>query len=202
MVLSSNFFTQSDPVKVAKQLIGKVLYTRINNEISSGIITETEAYAGIDDKASHAYGNKRTKRTEIMYQNGGYAYIYLIYGIYSLFNVVTNKVGVPHAVLIRSIFPFEGLEIMQQRNSGKHVSAKDGIGPGRLSRLLGINYKMTGIPLIKTQEQNAIWIEDNNIIIMESEIKIGKRIGVDYAEEDAELAYRFWIDSNRLDLVK
>lgn len=196
MILPKEFYTQDNVVSVAKQLLGKVLYTRIDNIVSAGIIIETEAYAGILDKASHAYGNKRSKRTEIMYQEGGCAYIYLIYGMYSLFNVVTYLAGVPHAVLVRSIIPYQGLEIMHQRRNGKALSLKDGIGPGRLSRLLGINYKLTGIPLIKSDEGDAIWIEDNKIDVLENNIQIGKRVGIDYAEEDAELLYRFWIEPN------
>ncbi len=198
MQLKNDFYSQNDVILIARNLIGKVLYANINNNLCSGIITETEAYAGINDKASHAYGNKRTHRTEVMYRDGGCAYIYLIYGMYSLFNVVTNNVGVPHAVLIRSILPFEGLEIMQERKGKKLNAFIDGIGPGRLSRLLGIDYKLTGIQLHKTQDENAIWIEDKNIEIPESKIYIGKRIGVEYAGEDAKLPFRFWIDSDIL----
>jgi len=202
MVLPKEFYTQDNVVSVAKQLLGKVLYTRIDNVVSAGIICETEAYAGIADKASHAYGNKRSTRTEIMYNEGGCAYVYLIYGMYSLFNVVTNLAGVPHAVLVRSIIPYQGLEIMQQRRNGKELSLKDGIGPGRLSRLLGINYKMTGILLAKSGKGDAIWIEDIGIDILENKIQTGKRVGIDYAKEDAELLYRFWIQSNEFSLLK
>lgn len=202
MILSKEFYTQNNVVLVAKQLLGKVLFTRIDDVVSAGIITETEAYAGVTDKASHAYGDKRSRRTEIMYHEGGCAYIYLIYGMYSLFNVVTNRNGVPHAVLIRSIVPYTGLETMKQRNNGREIESKDGIGPGRLSRLLGIDYKMTGISLIDKQAGDAIWIEDKSFLINEPEIKIGKRIGIDYAAEDADLPYRFWIDSNFQELAK
>lgn len=199
MILDRDFYTQNDVVSIAKQLLGKVLYTRIDSAICSGIITETEAYAGITDKASHAYNDRRTPRTEIMYREGGDAYIYLIYGKYSLFNVVTNKTGVPHAILIRSIVPFEGLEIMQQRKGVKPLSIKDGIGPGRLSRLLGIDYRMTGVVLNNSQEGNAIWISDNSINFPEDKIQITKRIGIDYAKEDSERLYRFLIDSTLID---
>ncbi|MCD6090983.1 MAG: DNA-3-methyladenine glycosylase [Bacteroidales bacterium] len=202
MVLDRDFYTQEDVVFIAKHLIGKVLYTRIDDAICSGIIMETEAYAGINDKASHAYANKITKRTQIMYFEGGCAYIYLIYGMYSLFNVVTNKAGTPHAVLIRSILPFEGLEKMKQRRNGNQIGLKDGIGPGRLSKLLGIDYSLSGITLAKKRVENAIWIEDKGIILSENGIRRGKRIGVEYAKEDAELPYRFWIESEKIDLVK
>ena len=108
--LSKSFYRGNDVVKISKNLLGKILFTKIENKITAGIITETEAYEGATDKASHAYANKRTKRTEIMFQNGGVAYVYLCYGIHSLFNVVTNKNGIPHAVLIRGIKPIEGIE--------------------------------------------------------------------------------------------
>lgn len=130
MLLNAEFYTQKDVVSIARQLIGKVLFTRINNEVCSGIITETEAYAGISDKASHAYGNKRSKRTEVMYREGGIAYIYLIYGMHSLFNVVTNIQEIPHAVLIRSIFPLEGLEAMQKRKRELKSLIKLALGRG------------------------------------------------------------------------
>jgi len=200
MILDSTFYSNTDVVLLAKQLIGKVLYTRIGNCISSGIILETEAYAGINDKASHAYGNKRTPRTEIMYKEGGCAYIYLIYGMHSLFNVVTNNAGIPHAVLIRSILPFHGIEYMETRKGIKLKSFKDGVGPGKLSKLLGIDYTMTGIPLINESNKNAIWIEDQNITIPQNKIQVGKRIGVDYAMEDAERLYRFWIGASEINL--
>ena len=198
MVLTKEFYLQKNVVEVSRQLLGKVLYTRIDGIVSAGIIIETEAYAGITDKASHAYGDKRSRRTGVMYQEGGCAYIYLIYGMYSLFNVVTNKAGVPHAILVRSIVPYQGLEIMQQRRNDKALSLKEGIGPGRLSRLLGINYKMTGISLAKSDEGDSIWIEDNGIDVLENKIQIGMRVGIEYAKEDAELLYRFWVEPNLL----
>lgn len=194
MQLNRDFYLQDDVVALAKQLLGKVLFTRIDNMVCSGIITETEAYAGITDKASHSFGNKRTGRTEIMYHEGGCAYIYLIYGMYSLFNVVTNRSGVPHAILVRSILPIGGLGTMQKRKNGKPIGLKDGEGPGRLSKILGINYKMSGMPLDKNQKGIAIWIEDTKIIIPQNKIQIGKRIGVEYAMEDAGRPYRFWVD--------
>lgn len=200
MILDQKFYLNNDVVFVAKQLIGKVLYTRIGNNVSAGIIIETEAYAGVDDKASHAYNNKLTPRTEIMYKEGGYAYIYLIYGMHSLFNVVTNKSGIPHAILVRSIFPIQGFNYMESRIGKKLNKFKNGIGPGRLSKLLGINYKMTGMPLVDNQNGDAIWIENQNIIIPKRKIQIGKRIGVEYAKEDADRLYRFWIDASEIDL--
>jgi DNA-3-methyladenine glycosylase len=110
MKLSREFYLNHNVNQVAQALLGKVLVTRINGKITSGIISETEAYAGVTDKASHAYGGRLTRRTETMYQIGGTAYIYLCYGIHSLFNVVTAREGIPHAVLIRSVIPYQGIE--------------------------------------------------------------------------------------------
>src|SRR5688572_7863163 len=103
MKLKRDFYTREDVVLVAKELLGKVLCTKWNGKTTSGIITETEAYEGITDRASHAYRGRRTERTEIMYSEGGTAYVYLCYGMHHLFNVVTNKKDIPHAVLIRAV---------------------------------------------------------------------------------------------------
>lgn len=188
--LHEGFYLQSDVTLIARELIGKLLVTNINGQLTSGFITETEAYNGVIDKASHAYGNRRTNRTETMYKSGGRAYIYLCYGIHSLFNVVTNETGTPHAVLIRSILPYYGIPIMEER-AGRKVTEKEGIGPGRVSKILGINFKQDGTDLVSG---NLIWVEDHNILIDPMEISCTPRIGVGYAQEDALLKYRFVID--------
>lgn len=188
------FYLQPDVVQIARDLMGKHLVTNMEGVISSGIICETEAYAGTTDKASHAFGGRRTKRTEIMYARGGTAYVYLCYGIHSLFNIVTNVEGIPHAVLIRSVIPDKGIEAMLHR-AGKIKVTKDfGIGPGRVSKILGIHYSHSGLDLVNKPENidgPAIWIEDNGIPVNPSLIKSGTRVGVDYAGRDALLPYRF-----------
>src|SRR5689334_6239605 len=110
MVLPGSFYTRTDVVKIARELLGKVLVTNFDGVHTAGVIVETEAYAGETDKASHAYGGRRTQRTEIMYMHGGAAYVYLCYGIHHLFNVVTNARDTPHAILIRAIEPIEGID--------------------------------------------------------------------------------------------
>jgi len=186
--LKKTFYLQPDVVQIAKDLLGKVIVTSLNNEgITSGIIVETEAYAGITDRASHAYGGCRTKRTEIMYMEGGVAYVYLCYGIHSLFNIVTNKVNIPHAVLIRGIKPLDGIEIMLKRASKKNVTDSIGIGPGNVSKLLGIHFSQSGESLLG----NKIWIEERKFIASPGKIIASPRIGIDYAKEDAKLPYRF-----------
>lgn len=196
MILTRSFYTRNDVVLIARELLGKVLVTNIKGMKTSGLITETEAYAGTVDKASHAYNDRRTSRTEIMYREGGTAYVYLCYGVHSLFNVVTSVEGNPHAVLIRAIHPLEGTEIMEKRN-GKPLDAKrSGIGPGKVSKLLGIHFSHSGLSLLdekpSRQETDAqMWIEDRGLVVKDNQIIIGPRIGVDYAGEDALLPYRF-----------
>ena len=150
-------------------------------------MTETEAYNGIIDRASHAYGDRRTPRTEIMYRKGGTAYIYLCYGIHSLFNVVTNVENVPHAVLIRSILPIAGEKIILKRRNATHVLPGLFRGPGKVTVALGIHHSQTGTSLLG----NKIWIEDQGIRISNSDIAVTPRIGVEYAGKDALLPYRF-----------
>jgi DNA-3-methyladenine glycosylase len=197
--LPREFYTRNDVVKIARELLGKVIYTSVENVISSGIITETEAYEGITDKASHAYNNRRSARTEIMYLNGGHAYVYLCYGIHSLFNIVTSVQSDPHAVLVRAIEPLSGIENMQLRAGKTVISAKNGIGPGNVSKLLGIKVPHSGIDLCPVSESECkIWLQDDGIIVADTEIKISKRIGIDYAAEDASLPYRFqWIKNKK-----
>lgn len=190
-LIERDFYLNPDVVEVARKLLGKRLITVVDGEKCSGIICETEAYAGIADKASHAFGGRRTERTEIMYRIGGTAYVYLCYGVHSLFNVVTSVRDEPHAVLIRGIIPEVGIEIMARRKNKLLIKNKDGIGPGNVSKLLGIHYSMSGLDLCKPEADNAIWIEETGLVAHEPEIIRGPRVGVEYAGEDAKLPYRF-----------
>ena len=183
--LDTGFYLRDNVVAVAKDLIGKLLVTNFNGIHTSARITETEAYAGVTDKASHAYGDKRTTRTRIMYRSGGCAYIYLCYGIHSMLNVVTNREGVPHAVLIRGVMPVNGLKQMQARMGRKLQNVIS--GPGLTARAMGIHYSMTGKSLLDEE----ITLFDDAHKVHPSDISITPRIGIDYAEEDAFLPYRF-----------
>ncbi|MBS3915184.1 MAG: DNA-3-methyladenine glycosylase [Bacteroidetes bacterium] len=187
MRLEAAFYQRPDVVQIARELLGKTLVTNLSGELTSGIICETEAYAGVDDRASHAFGGRRTARTDVMFFEGGYAYVYLCYGIHNLFNVVTNYQGIPHAVLIRGIIPSDGLEIIAERRNRKLFS-KIGIGPGNVSKSLGIDLQLNQENLIRS---NKIWIENSNLHIPLKDILATPRIGVDYAGEDAKLPYRF-----------
>ena len=191
MKLQKEFYLNNDVVQIAKSLLGKYLYTQINGSLTGGIISETEAYAGITDKASHAYGNRRTKRTEVMFAEGGVAYVYLCYGMYPLFNVVTNKKDIPDAVLIRGIKPVEGIDFMLERIGKKNIPKDFCQGPGRLTKALGITCSHSEIELTG----NKIWIEDKKLKANKNNILITTRVGIDYAGEDAFRPYRFILDN-------
>lgn len=187
MKLGLDFYLQEDVIALSHQLLGQVLCTEFDGKFTSGIITETEAYAGVNDKASHAFGNRLTTRTAPMYEQGGIAYVYLCYGIHSLFNVVTNIKGIPHAILIRAIHPLEGIPEMLKRRNKDKADARLTSGPGTVAQALGIHYKHSGTSLLG----NNIWIEKSDKEIFAENISIGPRIGVAYAEEHALLPYRF-----------
>ncbi len=194
MKLDRSFYTRDSVTQIARELLGKYIYTKFDGEITGGMITETEAYEGITDKASHAYNNCKTKRTEIMFAEGGVAYVYLCYGIHHLFNIVTNTENIPHAILIRGIYPTEGIKMMEKRK-GKTFSIKGfSDGPGKISKVLGIQVQNTGENLIGKK----IWLEDRGFKIEKNKIITGSRIGVDYAGEDAKLPYRFLVKSKTI----
>ncbi len=183
-MLPEKFYRRDDVIAVAKDLLGTYLYTKIRGVITGGMIIETEAYAGVDDKASHAYGGRRTNRTEVMYAPGGVAYVYLCYGIHSLLNVVTNEGDIPHAVLIRAILPTVGIETMEKRRKGKHPLAD---GPGKVTQALGIGMKHN----LQSLSSDSLWIDPRKKNIHEDQIHASPRIGIDYAEEHALLPWRF-----------
>jgi DNA-3-methyladenine glycosylase len=194
MLLPLAFYLRPDVVTIARDLLGKYLCTRIDGQYTSGMICETEAYEGETDRASHAWNGRRTERTEVMYAVGGTAYVYLCYGVHSLFNVVSNAQGIPHAILVRGIIPSEGLEIMVTRSGKENIPENFGIGPGKVSKILGIHYTHTGTDLTRTTGDPAIWIEDRGVNIDPHRIQTGTRIGVDYAGKDALLPYRFRVE--------
>ena len=191
-VLKRSFYDRTDVTVIARELLGKILVTRFNNEVTSGRIVETEAYNGAVDRASHAYGNRRTSRTEVMFGKSGTAYVYLCYGIHHLFNVVTNQKEIPHAILIRAIEPLSGLEIMQDRTRKKVLDNTLTRGPGNVSKALGIFTYHSGLDLLESE----IKILDDGFSYMKKEIAVTTRIGVDYAGPDALLPYRYIVRDN------
>jgi DNA-3-methyladenine glycosylase len=187
--LPTAFYQRNNVCAVAKELIGKLLITNFNNRLTAGRIVETEAYNGVVDKASHAYGGRYTHRTEVMYRSGGLAYIYLCYGIHHLFNVVTNIEGVPHAVLIRGIEPVDGIETMLERMRKTKIDHAVGRGPGNVSKALGLQVAHSGRDLCG----DSICIVNDAQPFKSTAIIATPRIGVDYAAEDALLPYRFMV---------
>lgn len=190
--LPLSFYTNPDVVQVARELVGCKLFTHINGVLVGGVIVETEAYNGRTDMACHAYPNKHTPRTEIMYKEGGVAYVYFVYGMHYLFNVVTNDQGFADAVLIRGIEPILGVEEMMIRRKSNQSSKMLTGGPARLSQALGIDKGLNGANL----SGNKVWIEPREVNL-KLEIRESKRIGVDYAGEDANLPWRFSIIGNK-----
>ena len=192
--LGIDFYQREDVLAISRQLLGKVLCTNFNGSLTGGIIVETEAYAGVADRASHAYGGRRTNRTEVMYSPPGTAYVYLCYGMHHLFNVVTNVEGVPHAVLIRAVQPLDGIDIMLRRRNLENISNRLTAGPGILSQAMGISVYISGKSLLDKQ----IWIEnrDNNNSLKDFKIISSPRVGVQYAGKDASNPWRFQVENS------
>lgn len=192
--LSKDFFIREDVVQVAKDLLGKLLFTNLDGQLTGGKIVETEAYYGPADKACHAYNNRRTPRTEIMFWEGGYAYITLCYGIHHLFNVVTGTEGLPHAVLIRAIEPLEGVETMLSRRNLATTAPRLTAGPGALSKALGITTAYHGQSLL--QADSPIWLEDADEQLADDNIIASPRVGIAYAEEWMAMPWRFRVKNS------
>jgi len=191
-MLPRNFYTRTNVLTIARQLLGKLLVVRASDgRRISGVIVETEAYRGPEDRASHAYGGRRTARTETMYRIGGTAYVYFVYGMYHQFNVVTNLEDIPHAVLIRALEPIEGIEVIRQHRHTKPDSHLTN-GPGKLCIALGIDRTLDRADLLG----DRVWIEESDRRIVPSAIAVGPRVGIDYAEEWAEKPWRFWLRNN------
>ena len=185
--LNKEFYLHTDVALLARMLLGKVVVTKFNNAYTAARIVETEAYAGIVDRASHAYNGRRTERTEVMFGEGGAAYVYLCYGIHHMFNIVTNQKNIPDAVLIRGVEPLEGKQWMLQRFNKTKMEISIGRGPGNAGKALGIFTQHTGHSLLSKQ----FFIADDGFA--SPSIMTGKRIGVDYAGLHAQWLYRFFI---------
>ncbi|MBX3102683.1 MAG: DNA-3-methyladenine glycosylase [Bacteroidetes bacterium] len=190
-LLSRDFFAQTDTLRVARHLLGKHLHVRElhTGEVCTLRITETEAYCGTTDRACHAFGGRRTARNEVMYGPPGYVYIYLCYGIHHLLNFVTHQQGEPHAILIRAGEPVAGLQTMLTRRSMQRYEPRLAAGPGSLARALGLTVADSGR---YGCEPHRIWVTDAPLIDPEAILE-GPRVGVEYAEEDARLPWRFRI---------
>ena len=189
--LPREFYTRPNVLEVARDLLGKKLVVPgRNGQRVSGIIVETEAYRGPEDRASHAWNGRRTQRTETMYGAGGTAYVYFVYGMYNQFNVVTNSEDIPHAVLVRALEPSEGLAIMRRRRRGRSEYELTS-GPGRLCLAMGIDRKLDKADLLG----DRVWLEAG-VAISPGQIARGPRIGIDYAEKWIDKPWRFWVKDN------
>ena len=193
MKLPQEFYQGDDVVTISRALIGKYLFTCIDGVITGGYIVETEAYNGVIDRASHAFGNRLTPRTKTMFEQGGIAYVYLCYGIHEMFNVVTSVEGQPHAILIRAINPTDGLDIMQFRRNMPVVKPTITSGPGSVAKALGISRAINAVSL----QSDILWIEDRGLSFADVDVAAVPRVGVDYAGVDALLPYRFYVKGNR-----
>jgi DNA-3-methyladenine glycosylase len=191
MKLTDSFYQRTNVVKIARELLGKVLFTNVNGIITSGMIVETEAYSW-KEKGCPAYGAKKTDRNSVMFEKGGHTYVYLCYGMHHLFNIVTNEAEIPEAVLVRAVQPVHGIaEMMMRRGKLKndfHLTS----GPGKLTKALGIDRKLNGKFLLG----NEVWVEDIGNRISSRNIVATPRIGIDYAGEDALLPWRFTLNGN------
>ncbi len=189
--LPFKFYRRQDTVNVARDLLGKLLVVPDERgRRVSGMIVETEAYLGVTDRAAHSYAGRRTARNEVTYGAGGHAYVFFVYGMYYQLNVVLGPAEYPHVVLIRAIEPVEGIEIMRERRGAtkeKNLTS----GPGKLCIALAIDRSVNGESL----RGKRIWLEDHRSF-SDDEIAVGERIGIDYAGEDANKPWRFWVKGN------
>lgn len=190
--LPHSFYERNNVLQIAKELLGKILVTNWKGIETSGRIVECEAYNGVTDRASHAFGGRRTARNEVMYAKAGTAYVYYCYGIHHLFNVVTNKKDIPHAILIRALDPLIGIPEMMKRRGKKELDHALTKGPGSLSVALGITVFNNGFSL----RSEKLFIAEDGFVLSENSIGISPRIGVEGSGEAALYPYRFYIKGN------
>jgi DNA-3-methyladenine glycosylase len=191
--IPSSFYRNENVVELAKTLLGKLIVTHFDNYLTVGRIVETEAYNGVIDKASHAFGGRRTARTEIMYCSGGVAYVYFCYGMHHMFNIVTGKADVPHAVLVRALEPLEGIDMMLRRRRKMLLDHSITKGPGSVAQAMGISTLHSGLSL----QSSDLYLADDGIKYENEEVIATPRIGVAYAAEDALMPYRFLVKCNK-----
>ncbi len=191
--LPIEFYDRTNVRTIANELIGKLLVSKIDGNTCVGRIVETEAYIGLTDRASHSFGGKRTARNEHMYAAAGTAYVYICYGMHQLFNVVTNKVDIPDAILIRAVEPLEGIGHMLRRTKKKKPDFTLTKGPGNVGKAFGIFKQHSNTSLLK----NEIYIAEDEFFIDDKLISSSKRIGVESAGEAALYPYRFYVKGNK-----
>lgn len=189
--LLRKFYLRTDTVVVARELLGQLLVvTGADGRRTAGMIVETEAYLGTGDRAAHSFGGRRTARNEVMYGPAGHAYVFFVYGMYYQFNVVTGPAEHPHAILVRAVEPVRGIDLMRRRR-GEMKDKNLTSGPGKLCIAMGIDRSLNGQDLLG----ELVWLESYRSY-SDDEIAAGKRIGIDYAGEDAVRPWRFWVKDN------
>jgi len=192
-ILKRDFYTRADTLKVARELLGKRLVVPSAEGVRvSGRVVEVEAYLGVEDRAAHSYGGRRTRRTETMFAVGGTVYVFFVYGMHHQFNVVTGPEGQPHAVLVRAVEPEEGTELMRERRPVPKERELTN-GPGKLCRALGIDLTFDGEDLTTSRR---VRLEETGVRFKPEQVATGPRIGVAYAAEDALKPWRFWVKDN------
>jgi len=193
MKLPLSFYQREDVVQIARELLGKTLYTYIHGVLTGGVIVETEAYKGPEDLGSHAYNNRRTPRNEIMYSAGGVVYMYICYGIHDMLNIVTGTEDSSHAVLIRALEPIVGQEYMRARRKVFDNDRRLCKGPGALGKAMGLNKNHNGLSLLG----DLVWIEDKGQFYPDTEIVAASRIGLNIAEPYKSIPWRFYLAGNK-----
>lgn len=190
LVKLSREFYNRDVLTVAEEILGKTLVHRTEEGVTKGKIVEVEAYNGLCDKAAHSYKNLYSERTKIQYGEGGYAYVYLIYGMHICMNIVTNRENLPEVLLLRALEPVEGIDLMKKRRKTDKLKNLCS-GPGKLSQAMGITRENYGEDLCG----DSFYLEDAPVLAAE-EIQRTKRINIDYAEEAADFLWRFSVKGN------
>ena len=185
---------QTDAITLARNLIGQTLLRDLDGHHVGGVIVETEAYLGVDDRAAHSFGGRRSPRIESMYATAGTAYVYLIYGLHHCFNVVCGEIDEPTAVLIRAIEPTIGLERIRLRRTRIKADRALCSGPGRLCEALAITRDNDGEALYG---RSKIWIEETRTLNSAIAIDATPRVGVDYAGEWAKKPLRFCLHASK-----
>lgn len=188
--LLPEFYRRPDPVQIARELLGKHVFSRVDGHLTGGRIIETEAYAHVGDDSLTMHLKRLGTASQALQEPGGRAYLYKVYQRHTLFNIATNEAGKPDTVLLRAIEPLVGLEVMQERRGASVKLNKLTAGPGMLTQALDITPALTGTDL----QSDLLWIEDHSETIPASHILAGPRIGLAYAgTEAANLPWNFWL---------
>jgi DNA-3-methyladenine glycosylase len=186
-----NDYQVAELFSFSRRLLGCKLNSMVEGKLTSGIIVETEAYNGVHDAACHAHLGRHTKRTEVMYDLGGRAYVYPCYGIHALFNIVLGPVGQADVILIRALEPMDGIDVMTERRGKEIQKGRLCKGPGALTKALGIKTSHNKISV----NSNLLWIEKGTTV-EPSQILIGPRIGIGVGKDEM-LPYRYWVKDSK-----